>query len=87
MTLETEAAEAAEEVVILGDDDEAQVEDTAPDKPEGEEPEGKADTKAEEEPELSEVEKLALDMGWSPKDKWRGAPEPWRPAYEFIKPG
>lgn len=31
------------------------------------------------------VEDLASDMGWSPKDKWRGAPDDWKPAHEFVR--
>jgi predicted nucleic acid-binding Zn-ribbon protein len=30
------------------------------------------------------VEVLAEKMGWSPQDKWRGDPEQWKPADEFI---
>lgn len=31
------------------------------------------------------VEELATDMGWTPQDKWRGDPEKWKPADEFVR--
>lgn len=31
------------------------------------------------------VEDLAQDMGWSPKDKWRGDPAQWKDAASFVK--
>lgn len=38
------------------------------------------------EPTAEEVlNAVASDLGWSPKDQWRGAPEDWRPATEFLK--
>lgn len=36
-----------------------------------------------EEPDA--VSKLAQEMGWSPKDAWRGNPELWKPADQFIR--
>ena len=33
------------------------------------------------------VEDLAADMGWTPKDKWTGPPEQWKPADAFIRDG
>lgn len=33
------------------------------------------------------VEALAADLGWSPKDKFRGNPDDWKPADEFIRAG
>lgn len=30
------------------------------------------------------IEALAAKMGWSPKDQWRGDPDKWRPADDFI---
>lgn len=33
----------------------------------------------------SEIETLAEEMGWSPKDKWRGDPDKWKPAKDFVK--
>lgn len=31
------------------------------------------------------VEDLASEMGWTPQDKWRGDPEKWKPADEFMR--
>lgn len=33
------------------------------------------------------VEALALEMGWAPKDQFRGDPADWKPAADFIKAG
>jgi len=33
------------------------------------------------------VVELAREMGWSPKAEWRGDPNAWRPAKDFIKRG
>lgn len=30
-------------------------------------------------------EDLASELGWSPKDKWRGDPDEWKPAATFLK--
>lgn len=42
----------------------------------------------EDSPDVSDetptFEDIASGMGWSPKDKWRGDPEKWKPAHEFI---
>jgi hypothetical protein len=32
-----------------------------------------------------DVEDFAGRMGWSPKDQWRGPPDAWKPADEFIE--
>lgn len=32
-------------------------------------------------------EEKASEMGWVPKEKWRGDPSQWRPAEEFVKRG
>jgi len=34
-----------------------------------------------------EVESRAREMGWSPKEEWRGAPEKWVDAETFVKKG
>lgn len=78
MTLEN-AAEAATE--IDGLEEEAVEEAPATEQPEASEAE---DTASEAEPELTEVERLASRVGWAPKNKWKGPPEAWRPADEFI---
>lgn len=33
------------------------------------------------------VEALAVEIGWTPKDKFSGDPEKWKPAAEFIREG
>lgn len=40
-----------------------------------------------EEQESDPVEALARDIGWTPKDEFKGDPEAWKPATEFIKAG
>lgn len=40
------------------------------------------DTATAAEPSVAE---LAAEMGWSPKEQWRGAPDKWKPAAEFLK--
>lgn len=36
-------------------------------------------------PEPPTLEDLAGEMGWSPQDKWKGAPDKWKPAHEFMR--
>ena len=31
------------------------------------------------------VEDLAGEMGWRPQDEWRGDPDKWKPAHEFMR--
>lgn len=39
-------------------------------------------------PQVSpEIERKAREMGWVPQTEWRGAPEAWRPADEFVRRG
>lgn len=33
------------------------------------------------------IANLASELGWTPKDQWRGDPDKWRPADEFIRTG
>lgn len=33
------------------------------------------------------IAELASEMGWSPKDKWQGDPDKWKPAADFIRTG
>lgn len=33
----------------------------------------------------SDIDALASEMGWAPKDQWRGAPEDWKDAKAFLK--
>lgn len=37
------------------------------------------------EPEPVTVEGLASEMGWRPKEDWKGDPEKWKPAHEFMR--
>lgn len=30
------------------------------------------------------LEDIAANMGWSPKENWRGDPSKWKPAHEFV---
>ena len=36
---------------------------------------------------ISEVEQKALKMGWTPLEKFKGDPDKWRPADEFVERG
>ncbi|MGB8345426.1 MAG: hypothetical protein WCD86_11110, partial [Ktedonobacteraceae bacterium] len=38
-------------------------------------------------PVVSEVEQKAMKMGWTPLDKFKGDPDKWRPADEFVERG
>ena len=38
-------------------------------------------------PPAPSVEELAQRMGWKPKEQFRGDPDKWRPADEFILQG
>lgn len=40
-----------------------------------------------EKPEVSEIEEKAIKMGWTPKDQFKGDPEKWRSADEFVERG
>lgn len=37
-----------------------------------------------QEPQLNEVERIAAQMGWAPKDQWKGPPDAHRSAEEYI---
>lgn len=41
-------------------------------------------TQTEETQPIS-VEELATDMGWTPQDRWRGDPDKWKPAGDFVR--
>lgn len=41
----------------------------------------------ESEPAADPIADLASEMGWVPKEQYRGDPEKWRPADEFIREG
>lgn len=34
--------------------------------------------------EPQSIEDIASKMGWAPQDQWRGDPERWKPAHEFV---
>ena len=42
---------------------------------------------AEDAPLLPTVEELAAELGWKPKDQWKGAEEEYRDPAEYIKAG
>lgn len=33
----------------------------------------------------SDIDALAIEMGWAPKDQWRGNPDEWKDAKSFLK--
>jgi hypothetical protein len=37
--------------------------------------------------ELSPLEQQAVQQGWVPKDEWKGDPDDWTPAKQFVKYG
>lgn len=37
------------------------------------------------EPEPVTLEGLASEMGWRPKDDWKGDPDKWKPAHDFMR--
>lgn len=65
-------------------------EDEKPQEPE-EKPKDEARDEAPPVPEpkreFSEIEKKALEQGWTPKDQFRGNPEDWRGAKEWVDRG
>jgi len=40
-----------------------------------------------EQPQLSEAETKAMRLGWVPQDQFKGDPDKWRPAEEFLDRG
>jgi hypothetical protein len=45
------------------------------------------DVIVEDTPQVSQVEQEARDQGWKPKEEWKGDPDKWRPAKEFVDRG
>jgi len=45
---------------------------------------GSLEVEVEDESNVDPLEEQALEKGWVPKDQWRGNPDEWRPAKEFI---
>lgn len=39
----------------------------------------------QEEAPAPTIEDLAADMGWRPQDEWRGDPNAWKPAADFVR--
>lgn len=39
----------------------------------------------EAQPEPVTLETLASEMGWRPKDDWKGDPDKWKPAHDFMR--
>jgi hypothetical protein len=54
-----------------------------------EEEQGGADTDTNDggTAEANPIEALATELGWAPKDQFRGNPDDWKPADEFIRAG
>lgn len=68
------AEEAEDDVIDAVDDAAPQEGATVQDPPEGDSPQTP-----------SEIDVLAQEMGWSPKDQWRGDPNDWKDAKTFLK--
>jgi hypothetical protein len=51
------------------------------------EQDGAAPVEQQDAPALNEVEKIAAELGWSPKDQWRGEQDKWQDASSFLKAG
>jgi len=65
-----------------------ETEKEAPEAEEVETPEVESDAPAEEpQKELSETERVAIQVGWRPESEWRGPKELWRPAEDYLKKG
>lgn len=62
-----------------------EIEAETPEAPEAEAPEQGEQAGAPAKP--SETEELAIEMGWAPKAEWKGPPESWKSAKEFIRHG
>lgn len=68
------AEEAEGDITDVVDDAAPQEGATAQDPPEGDSPQTP-----------SEIDVLAQEMGWAPKDQWRGDPNDWKDAKTFLK--
>lgn len=44
-----------------------------------------AEELSQEEHQPASVDDLASEMGWKPKDQWKGDPEKWKPAAQFLR--
>lgn len=43
-----------------------------------------ANLQTNEPPRLTDLEQVAMGLGWTPQDKWRGDPSKWTPAADYI---
>lgn len=41
----------------------------------------------DEQPKVDAIEALASELGWAPKEQYRGDPDKWKPADQFIRDG
>ena len=53
--------------------------------PELESPEVEQTTDQQAEPEPVTIEGLAGEMGWRPKEEWKGDPDKWKPAQDYLR--
>ncbi len=44
-----------------------------------------ADVEQQAEPEPVTLEGLAGEMGWRPKEEWKGDPDKWKPAQDYLR--
>lgn len=44
-----------------------------------------ASEETQDAPQLTEIEEVAVDMGWTPKDQWKGDPDAWKPAKDYVR--
>ena len=68
-----------------GEDQESGIRDQDEGEGEGEDAKGAGGAEGDGEP--TAIEGLAAEMGWVPKDKWRGDPDKWVEPRIFIRQG
>lgn len=44
-----------------------------------------AEQEAQEAPAPRTIEDIAANMGWTPRESWRGDPDKWKPADQFVE--
>lgn len=71
----------AEQTAVEAGEPEAEIEASEGEIEQGEAEGGKPPQTA------SEVDELAREMGWAPKSEWRGPPESWKSAKDYIRHG
>jgi hypothetical protein len=67
------------------DDLPPEVAEEAPDGAQVAEPEANTPEPEASDEDSPTAESLAAELGWSPKDQWRGDPEEWRDAKSFLR--